>query len=63
VTTQRDPQGRLMSTYETEEEELEDALPARGGMTLDEVQRDHERRMSREYQAYDNWIEQGWRNP
>jgi hypothetical protein len=58
--TQRDPRGRLLSTFE---EETDDALPARDGLTLDKLQQDHQRRMSREYQAYDGWIAQQWRNP
>jgi hypothetical protein len=40
-----------------------DALPTRDSMTLDELQRDHQARMAREYQAYDNRIEQQWCNP
>jgi hypothetical protein len=40
-----------------------DALPARDSMKLDELQCDHQQRMSREYQAYDSWIEQQWCNP
>lgn len=54
--TQRDPFGRVMSTYE-EEDDLRD------GMTRDELQRDHQRRTSSAYQDYDNWIQQQWRNP
>jgi hypothetical protein len=59
-TVQRDPEGRLLSE---EEEELTDALPTRDGLTVDEITRAHQRRMSRGYQAYDNWIERQWRNP
>jgi hypothetical protein len=52
--TQRDPAGRLMSTFEEEEDdEMRDALPTHD-LTLDELQQDHQQRMSREYQAYDN---------
>jgi hypothetical protein len=47
----------------TPDELQRDALPARDDMTLDELQRDHQRRMAREYQAYDNRIEQQWCNP
>jgi len=46
-----------------EEEEYEDALPPlRDGMTLDEAERIHRQRMAREYQAYDHWIADQWRN-
>jgi len=47
----------------TPDELQRDALPARDDMALDELQCDHQRRMSCEYQAYDSWIEHQWRNP
>jgi hypothetical protein len=61
----RDPQGRIAASYEEENDddnELRDAA-SHDGMTLDELQRDHQRSMAREYQAYDNRIEQQWCNP
>jgi hypothetical protein len=56
----RDPEGRLLSE---EEEELEDAMPALKGMTLDQVRHDHEQRMSGIYGAYDASIRENWRKP
>jgi hypothetical protein len=47
----------------TPDELQRDALPTRDDMTLDELQCDHQRRMSCEYQAYGSWIEHQWRNP
>ena len=47
----------------TPDELQRDALPARDDMALDELQCDHQRRMSCEYQAYGSWIEHQWRNP
>jgi hypothetical protein len=58
--TQRDPQGRLMSTLE-EEEDVTDALPTRKGMTVDQMRHDHEQRMSGIYGAYDASIREQWR--
>jgi hypothetical protein len=55
----RDPEGRLLS-----EEELDDARPpVRDGRTLDEVRRDHQRKMAIIYQAYDSSIQEQWRKP
>jgi hypothetical protein len=61
--TQRDPQGRLMSTLEEEEEDVTDALPARKGMTVDQMRHDHERNMSNIYQAYERSLVDAWRKP
>jgi len=58
-TTQRDPQGRLMSTYETEEEEE----LVRKGMSLDQMQRDHQERMARLYEQRDAEQREMWRKP
>jgi hypothetical protein len=48
-----------------DEGELRDMQPlrVRDGMTLDQLEHEHQRRMSREYQAYDNWVVQQWRSP
>jgi hypothetical protein len=59
--TQRDPEGRLMSTLEEEEEDVTDAMPTRKGMTTDEIARDHQRNMSNIYQAYDTSLCDAWR--
>jgi hypothetical protein len=57
-TVTRDPEGRLLSE---EEEELEDALPTRKGMTLDQMRAAHEQRMSVIYGAYDSSIREQFR--
>lgn len=56
--TQRDPRGRLLSTFE----EIDDAL-SRDGMTIDQISRDHQQRMSSAYQQYDEQLRNAWRNP
>jgi hypothetical protein len=61
--TQRDPKGRLMSTLEEEEEDVTDAMPARKGMTVDQMRHDHERNMSNIYQAYERSLVDAWRKP
>jgi hypothetical protein len=57
--TQRDPRGRVMSTWEEEEE---DAL-TRDGMTLDAIEREHQQRMARCYADHDAWLREQWRTP
>ena len=47
---------------EEEEEETCDVLPLRDGVTLDEAERVYGQRMAREYERYDDWIEQQWCN-
>jgi len=60
--TQRDPQGRLMSTLEEEEEDVTDAKPPmRDGRTLDQVRHDHQRNMANIYQAYEQSLVNAWR--
>jgi hypothetical protein len=63
--TQRDPQGRLLSTYEEEnDDDVRDALPVRdGNMTLDAIEARHAQRMADEYRRYDARVREMWRNP
>jgi len=56
--TQRDPQGRVKSTFEEEDDEQQC-----DGMTLDAIEARHRRRMTAEYSAYDAQIREMWRNP
>jgi len=62
--TQRDPQGRLLSTYEEEnDDDVRDALPVRdGNMTLDAIEARHAQRMADEYRRYDARVREMWRN-
>jgi len=60
--TQRDPQGRLMSVLEEEEEDVTDAMPpVRDGRTLDQIRHDHQERMTRLYAQYDAEQRDEWR--
>jgi hypothetical protein len=59
---QRDPQGRLMSTLEEEEEDVTDAMPpVRDGRTLDQIRHDHQVRMKAIYDLYDAEQSELWR--
>jgi hypothetical protein len=60
--TQRNPQGRLMSVLEEEEEDVTDAMPpVRDGRTLDQIRHDHQERMTRLYAQYDAEQRDEWR--
>jgi len=56
--TQRDPQGRLMSTLEEEEDAMP---PVRDGRTMDQIHRDHQANMARLYAQYDAEQSDEWR--
>ena len=58
--TQRDPQGRVQSTFEEEDDdELRDAST----LTLDQIETRHQQNMARQYAAYDARVREMWRNP
>jgi len=45
------------------EDELRDMRPVRDGLTLDQLEREHQGRMARSYQAYDEELRNAWRTP
>jgi hypothetical protein len=45
------------------EDELRDATPLRDGLSLDALEREHQQRVGRAYQQYDEELRNAWRTP